>query len=99
MFRTLKDYKAAFLVGARLLVIDHWRKELVGQVRVVDKPQGKQYRYHIESDPEQRPCWGDHPHNRDSVVFNDDGSFTVRYDIPKSPTNDGGLKFWTMRFL
>lgn len=95
---TLKNFKEAFKVGAKLRAESHWIQRNSGVVRTVTKQQGNGYFFiqdgFFKADgvtPER--FWSPYP-SKSELTFNEDGSFTVR------PTDgvERGV-FWTLRFI
>ena len=101
--KTLTDLKRTIKVGSRLRVVDHYQRDMIGQIRTVTKTQGNGYWFTIPSDT--RRLWGDYPAKASLVTFPTPTSFRVTDPCTRwtgsgwepDPTREP--KFWELEVL
>ena len=62
---TLKAYKQAIKIGAKIKVLEHWDPKQIGNVREVSKVQGNSFAYTVDGVPGR--AWSPFPKSAELV--------------------------------
>lgn len=95
---TIKEFKAQFVVGARLLCTEHWIAKNANVHRTITKAQGNGYFYTQDGffKPDGTTLeryWSPFP-KKTELTFHEDGRFTI---CPEG--GNARVMFWTLRFI